>query len=72
MNCCGTLKYKTGYATIPVNFPEGSVNCANCTYLRERPLRGMCQCGLTDVYIDVKSMKDLPDFCPVIFNEEEE
>ena len=71
MNYCGVLKYKTGYATIPVSFPEGAVNCANCTYLRERPLRGMCQCGLTDVYIDVKNMKNRPDFCPVMFDEEE-
>lgn len=72
MNSTEILKYRTGYATIPVYFPNGIVNCANCTFLRERPLRGLCQCGLTDVFIDTKTLRDRPETCPVVLLDEEE
>lgn len=67
----GILRYRSGYALIPVHFPEGRVNCANCCWLRERPLRGMCQCALTDVYLDTKELRTRPDFCPVQLDDEE-
>lgn len=67
-NKSGVSWYTTGYAIVPVPFPEGRTVCAHCPYITRRyGIRFECQLtGEQLLYPD--SVRG--NQCPVVFPEE--
>jgi hypothetical protein len=57
---------------IRVHFPNGKTDCRHCLFLKERSLRGACQCELTGEYIDSRDLSSMSPLCPVQFENKEE
>lgn len=64
----GVRWYTSGYATVPVHFPEGRTVCQYCPYItRQYGLRHACR--LTDEIL-LYPESERGERCPVIFPEE--
>lgn len=71
-NWNGVNYYAVGQLTMKVYFPNGKTDCKHCPHLKERHLRGLCQCSLTCNFIDYANLTTRPPTCPITFKEENE
>ena len=63
--------YKTGIATIIVNYWDGVVDCRHCPFIGTNNVLDACYCKLTGTYVDKNSFKKRADDCLVKFDEED-
>lgn len=63
--------YAEGNLTMRVYFPNGKIDCKHCQFLRERSLRGICQCSLTHDFVDHQDLNGRLATCPITIKEEQ-
>lgn len=63
--------YKTGYATIPVSFPNGQCTCNLCPFVRFDEPHRRHRCVLTDEYL-LFPFDGRGNLCPVVFQDDKE